>query len=236
MPKREAGRASEQSGSRGEQTRENLLDIAEAVIAREGLSVSLREIMRVARVNVTAINYHLGGHGDLLRAIVERRASLINKKRIQLLDEAEQRSDPPLLADIVNAYFQPAFRSELLQNPGWANYLTILSRLAMESKPALRGIAHPFYNPVHLRFLPALRKALPKLPPEELAWRYHAMLAVAINDFPAPKRLFSVPGERTDNPTSAAAVDNFIPMMIFLLSAPPLAKVQAANLSLGPKR
>lgn len=225
-PKRKANNRAGQKLERGLKTRDAILDVAEAVINEEGLGVSLRRIMVVASVNVTSINYHFGQRDKLIEAIIERRSNIINEERLALLEKAEKRQNPPSVADIVAAYYQPSFDSKRLGNPGWRNYLRILSRLSLESGKFYRDLIGKYYDPVHSRFLQALRRALPDLPEEEINWRYHTMQAIAVRAFPTPRPLNVVSKKLASGVTPEESLRNILPLMIHMFAAPPLSTLR----------
>ena len=64
--------------------------MAERLFAEHGVdAVSLRQIMKVAGVNISLINYHFGTKEGLLRAIFAKRIEPLNQKRLAMLEEAE---------------------------------------------------------------------------------------------------------------------------------------------------
>ena len=73
----------------GDETRQQLLLIAERLFAESGIDgVSIRQIAVAARQrNPAAVNYHFGDKDGLVRAILESRAVPINKRRREMLDE-----------------------------------------------------------------------------------------------------------------------------------------------------
>jgi len=224
--KRKPNNRAGQKLERGLKTRDAILDVAEQVINDEGLGVSLRRIMVVAGVNVTSINYHFGQRDKLIEAIVERRSNIISEERLALLEQAE-RQNPPSVADIVAAYYQPSFDPKRVGDPGWRNYLRILSRLSLESGKFYRDLIAKYYDPVHARFLDALRQALPELPEEELIWRYHTMQAIGIRAFPTPRPLNVVSRKLARGVTPEESLRNILPLMVQLFTAPPLSTLQA---------
>jgi AcrR family transcriptional regulator len=226
-PKHKANNRAGQKLERGLKTRDAILDVAEAVLNEEGLGVSLRRIMVVAGVNVTSINYHFGQREKLIEAVVERRSKIINEERLALLEQAEIRQAIPSVADIVTAYFEPSFNPKRISDPGWRNYLRILSRLSLESGKSYRDLIARYYDPLHGRFLQAFRKALPDLPEDEIIWRYHTMHAIAIRAFPTPRPLNIVSSKLAGGVTPEESLRNVLPLMIHLFAAPPLSTLQA---------
>ncbi|MEO3828398.1 helix-turn-helix domain-containing protein [Actinomadura sp. B10D3] len=86
-------------------TRERLLDAAEALYAARGVdAVSLREIVQEAGArNATAVQYHFGDRAGIIRAIFARHAPEVEARRHALLDAYED-GEPgvrPLAAALV---------------------------------------------------------------------------------------------------------------------------------------
>lgn len=225
-PKRKANNRAGQKLERGLKTRDAILDVAEQVINDEGLGVSLRRIMVVAGVNVTSINYHFGQRDKLIEAVVERRSKIINEERLALLEAAESKT-PPSVAEIVSAYYQPSFDPKRIGDQGWRNYLRILSRLSLESGKFYRDLITKYYDPVHTRFVDALRRALPELPEEELIWRYHTMQAIGVRAFPTPRPMNVISKRLAGGVTPEESLRNILPLMVHLFTAPPLTTLQA---------
>ena len=78
------------------ETREALLDAAEALFAAEGLAdVSLAAITRLAgQRNGGAIHYHFGGRDGLLDAIYERHQAVLDAARMEALIALRRRGQP----------------------------------------------------------------------------------------------------------------------------------------------
>jgi|GEM_PF-503621 len=90
----------------GEETRGRLLDAAEALFAERGFhATAIREVVRSARCNIAAVNYHFHGKeglyiGVMRRRLVELRRSLLQRIRASV----EERDSPPALEDVLRAY------------------------------------------------------------------------------------------------------------------------------------
>ncbi len=107
-------------------TREQLLDVAEALFLEHGVDgVSLRAIVRASgQKNQSALQYHFGGRDGLIMAILLRRAGQLEAKRRVLMEEVLQAGEDPdlrsICAILVRAPFtlcreQRAFRAFLGQ-------------------------------------------------------------------------------------------------------------------------
>ena len=110
-------------------TRELLLDTAERLFAERGIhGVSLREIGLAANQRNNGVTqYHFGDKAGLVRAVFERRAVVVNDRRVHLLDEMRplHRSS---MTELVGVFVDPL--SEQVELGNW--YVPFLSRLNAE--------------------------------------------------------------------------------------------------------
>ena len=79
-------------------TRGVLVATAEQLFAERGLEgVSLREINAAAgQRNSSALQYHFGDRGGLIRAVLAKHQPEVESRRHALLDEYEARAGPSL--------------------------------------------------------------------------------------------------------------------------------------------
>src|SRR3990170_4312685 len=112
----------------GRITRAKILDAAEQVFAEKGINgSSLREIMITAGVNIAAVNYYFGSKAGLLRAVIQRRYSDINGKRLALLDAAVRAGGGVASVEAwLTAYLTPFIEAEGNSDPGWRNFMRVL--------------------------------------------------------------------------------------------------------------
>jgi len=75
----------------GAETREKILDAAEALFAEHGFEgASMRMITARAGVNLAAVNYHFGSKENLLREIFRRRLAEITEERRRRLAQLQR--------------------------------------------------------------------------------------------------------------------------------------------------
>lgn len=68
-------------------TRESILDTAEALFAQQGHDgTSMRQITGAAGVNLASVNYHFGSKESLVQAVLKRRLEVLNRERLRLFD------------------------------------------------------------------------------------------------------------------------------------------------------
>jgi len=153
-------------------TKEKILNTAEWLFGQYGYSAtSLRHIISEAGVNLAAIHYHFGSKQDLLDQVILRKVGTVNERRIKLLDqfEAEAAPKPACVEKIVEAFITPAFMLD--KSP---DFVKLMGRVHAEG--LMPDIAQRHFQPVIDRFFAALKRALPWMPAEELAWKAHFAL------------------------------------------------------------
>jgi AcrR family transcriptional regulator len=155
------------------ETQDKILDTAERLIGEQGYAAtSLRQIISEAGVNLAAVHYHFGSKEELLDAVVMRKAAVVNEARLAALTRAEQEAgDGPLEVErVLDAFFAPTAETAN-RNP---QFVRLMGRIYSEG--LMPQMAQKHFRPATGRFLAALQRALPELPPEELMWRVHFMI------------------------------------------------------------
>lgn len=151
-------------------TKTRILDTAEKLFGINGFeATSLREITTAADVNLAAVHYHFQSKDSLIDAIVARRIEPVNKKRFELLDAA---GPDPSVEQILRAFMAPVMQVKA------DAVVPLLGRILSNPDLFVDRVFHKHLSPVSQRFVEALSKALPALPPSELLWRLHFSVGV----------------------------------------------------------
>lgn len=133
----------------------HLLLAAERLFARRGLDgASLRQIAAEAgSSNNSAVRYHFGTKGDLLRAILAYRLGDLERRRALLA----ARADPDDLRACVEAHLLPLL--ELAEDPGshYVSFVEQLQRAGAEDVFADQGAVQGS----HAEFVAGMRRLLP---------------------------------------------------------------------------
>ena len=161
-------------------TREKILDAAELLFAREGLSrPSVRQITAEAGVNVAAVNYHFGSREGLVEAVFERHAADVNTERLEQLDKVLHNASDgrPSLAGILEAYLEVRLRRGEQRAPEAPALTQLFGQLLAEPPEVVQPLMQKHFAPTTERFLDALGKALPELPRSELEFRFRLVVA-----------------------------------------------------------
>lgn len=164
-------------------TKTDILDAAETLFAARGYdATSIREITRVAEVNVAAIHYHFGSKEAVLRGVTDRIVGPLNGRRFELLDAAiaDAAPDHPSLETVLLAFIRPDV--EVLQHlqqrgPTVAHFL---GRTYGDPTPWIREMATEQFSEAAARFLPVIASCLPGLVGEELGWRMSQIATLVV--------------------------------------------------------
>jgi AcrR family transcriptional regulator len=101
-----------QLDARDKQITDRLLQAAELVFADKGLEkATLREITKLAEVNLAAVSYYFGSKSDLALAVFDQLSTRLNERRLADLEsnlsEAKQAGRPPDLRSILTIFIRP---------------------------------------------------------------------------------------------------------------------------------
>lgn len=158
--------------------REAILDAAEDLFSKNGFrAVSMREIAQASGANLGSISYHFGSKDGLLRAIYERHSGPMNRRRQELLTEAQRIRDPDdRLEAIVRAFILPSLSQTAGSIGGGARFARLRAVVMAERHEEAQKIIAETFNPINLAFIDALQACLPHLPRADIVWRTHFLL------------------------------------------------------------
>ena len=161
-------------------TKEQLLDAAEELIAESGYgATTVRGIVQRAGVNIAAVSYHFGSKEELFRAVVERIARPVVDQQLQMLAELEHRSQAASVSEILTAFFTPPLQLIMQQERCRIVRAQFMGRCRVEPGP-IQAIAAGEFAASVTAFLDVLQQALPHQSREELAWKLDLLIAVLV--------------------------------------------------------
>jgi AcrR family transcriptional regulator len=154
----------------GQATRERILDAAERLFAEHGFAgTSHRQITAEARVNLAAVNYHFGSKEALFLEVVRRRLEPVNRRRVEMLDEAERRGGAARLEDVARAFVEPVVAARM--EGGKLGVLPkLMARVVGEPGGWAERLLPVVFAGVAARFLATLERAMPEVKREDLLW------------------------------------------------------------------
>ena len=171
-----------------DKTRAQIIAAAEGLFADKGFrAMTLRDVTRVAKVNLAAVNYHFGSKHDLMREVIGTRIEPINVERLQRLDALiEQHAPKPVpLIDIFDTLFRPLFESDRSKSGPNPALIKMIGRVFSEPADFMRGMHQHFFQELSRRYIVELKRTCPKLSDESLRYRFYlsisTMLGTTIN-------------------------------------------------------
>ncbi len=185
----------------GHETRERILDAAEALFSRHGFqSVSVRQITGEAGVNVAAVNYHFGSREALISEVLSRVLDPINRERLRLLDvfEAEAGGEPVPVERIVEAAFRPVVMDMSSLHEDASRVLRLHGQCLSERSEHFPETLRRIFQTVTDRFVAAFRRTLPDLNEEDIYWRMHFAGGTLLYALTQSDRLVAMSGGRVE--------------------------------------
>lgn len=194
----------------GASTPERILLAAEQLFSERGIdAVSLREITAAAGVNSAAAHYHFGSKEAVLQELFALRARPIADRREQLLAQLKlDKQGRPKLEDVLRAFLQPAL--DALNTPDGIAFTMLRARMVFEREEVRREALGKAFNHSSELALQALAKALPKLAPTDLYWRFHFLLGSMVYTMASPGRIESITQGDIDTSDPDAALAHLV--------------------------
>jgi AcrR family transcriptional regulator len=153
---------------------EQILDAAEYLFSKHGLhGVTLQDVAKRVGVHHTLLNYYFQDKKTLFSAVSGRRAAVTVERRMKALDEYDSATGgKPTVEGALRAFLDTDLDLYIEGGEGWLNYAA-LGALMSNSAEGGAELMNRYFDPVVLRLIGLLRKALPDCPDEDLFWGYH---------------------------------------------------------------
>lgn len=166
------GRPTRQVGSTDK--RDQILDAAESLFAQYGFhGVTVRQVTSVANVDVALVYYYFENKRALFDAVLLRRATIVNKERLELLEAME--NDPPdgecAIERLVAAFVDPIYRYLATGDTGWRHYFALIAQINNAPEWGMQ-VMPGFFDPVATKLIELLRKVLPDAEDDDLFWGF----------------------------------------------------------------
>lgn len=216
------------SESRETETRIRILDAAETLFSEKGFrNVSLREITGAARANTAAVNYHFGSKDALVAEVLGRVISPINRERLRLLDETEERhgEGPVPVEEILECLHRPVVE-RIHESPHRSPvYLKLAGRCLAEPEENFSETMVSLFQEVITRFMKAVRDSLPEIDEKSLFWRMHFSVGTMVYALTHGDRVAAFSNGRI----SATEPEEILERLIEFTAAGLRAEVKAAT-------
>lgn len=152
---------------------EKILDAAEYLFSKHGLNgVLLKDVAQLVGVHHTLINFYFTDKNTLFAAVFARRAGVTSSLRMAALDRYdEETKGKPTVEGALHAFLDTDFDLYSQGGEGWKNYGALGAQASNTAEGAALMDKH--FDPVVLRLLGLLKKALPDCAEEDIFWGYH---------------------------------------------------------------
>ena len=170
QPRRRARRSKAEQRA---ETLEQILDAAEYLFARHGLhGVTLRDVGKRVGIHTTLLHYYFDDKKHLFEAVFARRAAVTSERRMTALSEYEaQAGDAPTVEGALRAFLDTDLDLYFEGGEAWMNYASFCARVSNTPEGAELMDAH--FDPVVLKLVSILKRALPDHSEEDIFWGYH---------------------------------------------------------------
>lgn len=151
---------------------EQILDAAEYLFSMNGFyGVTLRDVAQRVGIHTTLLHYYFDDKRHLFEAVFKRRAGVSCERRMAALERYElEAGDRPTVEGALHAFLDTDFDLYLEGGERWINYAAFCARVSHSSEGAEMMAAH--FDPVVLKLVSILRRAMPDLNEEDLFWGY----------------------------------------------------------------
>ena len=156
------------------ETTEAIYDAAEELFSKHGLhGVTLKDVARRIGVHHTLLNYYFSDKKALFDAVFARRAVVTSERRMRALDEYEAAVDGiPTVEGALHAFLDTDLNTYIEGGEGWRNYAKLGAQVANTPEWGAT-LMDEHFDPVVLRLISILKKALPDCAEEDIFWGYH---------------------------------------------------------------
>ena len=168
------GRKSSVKAEQRAETMDQILDTAEYLFSKHGFyGVTLKDVAKSVGVHHTLINYYFEDKKKLFEDVFARRAVVTSERRMKALDDyAREVGDSPTVEGALRAFLDTDLDLYTEGGEGWRNYGALGAQVASTPEWGARMMDEHF-DPVVLRLIGLLKKALPECAEEDIFWGYH---------------------------------------------------------------
>lgn len=173
MPETSKPRRSTKAEQRAEMM-EQILDAAEYLFSKHGLyGVTLKDVAQRVGVHHTLLNYYFEDKKKLFDAVFARRAVVTSERRMKALEEYDAATKGnPTVEGALHAFLDTDLDLYIEGGESWKNYGALGAQVANTPEWGAE-LMDQHFDPVVLRLIGLLKKALPDCAEEDIFWGYH---------------------------------------------------------------
>ena len=176
------------------ETLEQILDAAEYLFSEHGLhGVTLRDVAHRVGVHTSLLHYYFDDKPSLFEAVFARRAGTTSGRRMAALERYEEEAgDHPTVEGALHAFLDTDLDLYVEGGEPWMNYAAFCARVSNTPEGAALMDVH--FDPVVLKLVAILKRALPETPEEDIFWGYHFVTGSLMNTLARTGRIDRLSG------------------------------------------
>jgi len=153
---------------------EQILNAAEYLFSKHGLhGVTLKDVAARVGVHHTLLNYYFSDKRALFDAVFARRAVVTSDRRMKAMDKYEREcGGKPTVEGALHVFLDTDLDLYIEGGEGWKNYASLTAQVANTPEWGADMMDNHF-DPVVLRLIDLLKKALPHADVKDIFWGYH---------------------------------------------------------------
>lgn len=155
---------------------DQMLDAAEYLFSKHGLyGVTLKDVSARIGVHTSLPHYYFENKKSLFDAVVARRAPESCNNRLEAMDRYEKEAEANggvTVEGALRAFLDTDLDNYSKGGEGWRNY-GVLGAQVSNTPEWGAEVMDRFFDPVVLRLIALLKKAMPDCPEENIFWGYH---------------------------------------------------------------
>ena len=192
---------------------EQILDAAEYLFSIHGLyGVTLKDVAQRVGVHHTLLNYYFTDKKKLFDAVIARRADVTISLRMKALEDYEIASgDKPTVEGALRAFLDTDLDLYSQGGENWKNYGALGAQVS--NTPYGAELFDLHFDPVVLRLIALLRKALPDCAEEDIFWGYHFVTGALMLTLARTGRINRLSGGLCDSDDFEAVKDRMATFM-----------------------
>lgn len=196
-----------------EEKMEQILDAAEYLFSKHGLhGVTLKDVALRVGAHHTLVNYYFDDKKKLFDAVFARRAEVTSTRRLEALDAYDKASKgKPTVEGALRAFLDTDLDLYSQGGEGWKNYGAFGAQVS--NTPEGAELMDQHFDPVVLRLLGLLKKALPDCAEEDIFWGYHFVTGALMLTLARTGRIDRLSGGRCKSDDFGAVKDRMASFM-----------------------
>jgi AcrR family transcriptional regulator len=196
------------------ETIEQILDTAEQLFSQHGLyGVTLKDVARRVGVHHTLMNYYFSDKKSLFDKVFARRAVETSTRRMRALDDYDAATKgKPTVEGALRAFLDTDLDLYIQGGEHWKNYGALAAQVANTPEWGAQ-LMDKHFDPVVLRLIGLLKRALPGCAEADIFWGYHFVSGALLLTLARTGRIDKLSGGACDSDDFAAVKERMAAFM-----------------------